>query len=75
MLVTRKEQVPRRERKKWVRKAPLISTASKVRHVDPASMDNKEVLMAKGKANKDTVLGDVREGLLNFLDKAHLESW
>lgn len=75
MRVVRKEQRSKRERRKWARKAPLISTASPVRHVDPASMDNKEVLMAKGKAGKDTVLGDVREGLLNFLNRAHLESW
>jgi hypothetical protein len=75
MRIVRKEQSPKRERRKWVRKAPLISTASKIQHVDPASMDNKEVLMAKGKASKDTVLSDVRDGLLSFLHKAHIDSW
>lgn len=75
MHVVRKEQSPKRERRKWIRKAPLISTVSKIQHVDPASMDNKEVLMAKGKACKDTVLSDVRDGLLSFLHKANIDSW
>lgn len=63
------------QRKKWVRKAPLISSAVGPNDatVDPRSMKTKHVINSDNKNGR--TMGEIREQLLNFLNSIHLEEW
>ena len=67
----------KRPRKKWVRKAPLIScvNGSNDASVDPHSMKTKYMMMASDNKKQSGTMDDLRKRLLNFLKNVHLEEW
>jgi len=68
----------RRERKKWIRKAPLMSAGprSKDTSLDPGSMKSLQLVFGSfDKQAQSNSYDEIRERLLNFLSHAHEEKW